>query len=87
MPKCGEVRIYVLLRDIVIREVELALDTAEHTGGALLCHYVDTNIANAALLRPFVEHPDVGEPLRIERVDTQIGANESLKLIAEIPLV
>jgi hypothetical protein len=80
----GEERVDVLLRDRVLREVELALDGAELAGGALLGDDIDTHVADVARPRPLIPQPHAREPLGVDRIEFEVAADEALEAVAEI---
>ena len=61
----GEERVDVRFAERVFGQVELALDGAVFAGGAFLRDKVDADVADLALPRPIVPHPDFGEAVGV----------------------
>jgi hypothetical protein len=80
----GEEGINVLLGDGVLWQVEFALDGAVFASGPLLRHDIDADISHIAFLWELVPHPDIRETLGVERIEFQIGADQTLEAVAKV---
>ena len=80
----GEEGVNVLLRNRVLRQVELALDGAKFARRALLRHDVYADVADVPFARPFIPHPHAGESLGVDGIEFKVAADEALEAITEI---